>query len=270
MRRLLPALLACCALCLSAGRVRAEELPPAAPPRPIETWSLSLTPYLWLAGLAVDTGETTLGVPVSALTKMLKVGLMVEAEARYRRFGISADYMFIKLGTTQSLGSGSAKLDLTQHVLGLRGSVTIFDTRRIEHGPGVQLLADMGARYWKLDSALALNVPPAMAGGQGVNQALRGADSWWDWIVGARARFGVTDSVAFGLGGNLGGFNLGDSSRFTWELTGGVAFRVWKMLELDVAYRVLQYRREAADLKGDLQVQKTTMSGLLFGLGLVL
>lgn len=247
-----------------ASRMELSVAPSQRSPPP-KAWALSLTPYLWLPNVVADTGERSLNLNVRDLAELLDAALMVSAGAQYRDFGLGVDYVWAKLGTSVELGPAQAELDLKQHIVSMRGSYRVLATRPAPgtDEPGLQLQLETGARFWKLAGALRLTIPPLRPMGQGVDQTGRSDDSWWDWILGARLLSTVTDRVRFALSGNVGGFGIGDSSDFTWELGGAAIFRIWKVLHLDVGYRLLQTKRDAS---GDVSTTKVTMSGIVLGL----
>ena len=274
-----------------ATRAAAQGQPPVAPaaPEPVivdphlhatsgpvhekkTDWGLTLMPYFWLASIGINTGRSaSVDIDPGDLAQLLRGAFMINTEAHYKDFGIMADYMFVKLQKSRDLGQsgdGDAKLEDTTNILNLRGSYRVLDTRHEGKGSvGTQLMLDTGVRYWNLGASLKVDIPPLLPNGQGIDKKLNGDDQWWDWTVGGHVRTDVTKRVGLGLSGSVGGFNIANSSKFTWEITTGVIFHVWKCLQLDVGYRALQVIRDGSDLKGDLKTRRITLNGLLIGLG---
>jgi len=282
MARWLAPWLALCLGCTLGAIAQAQEQPdaltqaptPVTPePQPVpkaKDWSVVITPYFWLAGVGVDIGDRSLNADVGQLLKLLNAGFMVNTSAQYRDFGLVVDYMFVSLDTSKDLAASSVKIKTNENILDMRASYRVLDTRSVKRDGalGTQLFVDMGARYWNLASTLHLQVPPRDDQDQGIDRKKRGGESWADWIIGARTISDVSSRVALGLTANVGGFNLGHSSRFTWEVTTGVRFRIWRNLQLDVGYRALQAVRNGSDLRGNVRTTKLTMSGVLLGAGL--
>ena len=258
--------------------------PVIAGPQHAPDWQFRLTPYFWLASIGLNTGRiTSLDIDVGDVAQLLRGAFMANTEIQYKDFGLVVDYIYVKLRQTRDLGQGDAgrtQVDATTNILDMRATYRVFDSRRrsaplgapTENGEksdsvGTQLMLDMGARYFRLNSSLQVDIPALLPNGQGVNRKFDGENQWWDWIVGGHVHTTVTSRVGLGLSANLGGFNIGNSSRFTWEVTTGVLFRLWKGLQLDIGYRALQAVRQGSDLKGDLKNRRITMSGLLVGLG---
>lgn len=239
---------------------------------PRSDWSLRITPYFWLASVGMNTGRTaSVDLDVGELAQLLRGAFMINTEAQYRDLGIVVDYIWVKLQKSRDLGQsgdGSAKFDATQSILDVRAFYRLYDSRQggKKGAPGTQLMLDMGARYFNLESSLSVNIPALLPNGQGVDQKLDGDYQWWDWVVGGHVRTDVTSRVGLGLSANIGGFNIGNSSKYSWEVTTGVLFRLWKCLQLDVGYRGLQVVRDGSDLRGELKTRRVTMSGLILGL----
>jgi hypothetical protein len=105
----------------------------------------------------------------------------------------------------------------------------------------------MGARYWNLHSKLDLDLPPVLPDGVGLSRKVENTESWADWVLGARLISDITSHVGLGLSANVGGFNIANSSKFTYEIATGVRFTVWRHLRLDLGYRAT--RRSCAQLR---------------------
>ncbi|MFT3927707.1 MAG: hypothetical protein QM778_34585 [Myxococcales bacterium] len=280
LRRFAPWLLSCTLSAWSASALaQADQGLPAPEPRiaPHETheaqakqdWWVTVTPYLWLATASNDLGERTVNANVGQLIKLMNAAFMINAQAQYRNFGLVTDYMFVSLDTTKELGSGSLDLDAKENVLDVRAAYRVLDTRpgHRKGEPGAQLMIDMGARYWNIGSTVHAVLPPVRPNGTGIDRKVDATESWADFIVGARYLSDITHRVGLGLAANFGGFNIANCSRFTWEVTTGVRFTVWRHLQFDVGYRALQALRDSQDLKGNVRTTKLTMQGPILGIG---
>jgi hypothetical protein len=260
-------------LCAAAVQAQATptagDAPDTAPTASAEhqqkPWEVTLSPYLWLAGADVHLGSYSANVSASDILRFLDAGFMVNASAQYRDFGLVADYVFVNLGATNQVGGGSAHLDFKLDTLDMRGSYRVVNLRRSPEpdSQALRVMVDMGARFWSIDPTLTVKLDPLLPNGMGTEDVYHGKTSWWDGIVGAHMQADVAKRVSFALGGNLGGFGIGSSSSFTWELTGAAVFQIWEVLHVDVAYRALQFRRSGTET---LPVAKLTMAGPALGL----
>ncbi len=57
--------------------------------------------------------------------------------------------------------------------------------------------------------------------------------------MGARIWFRVAEDWTFVVRGDVGGFDIGTASKFTWNLIAGVDYRITKNVSLAVGYRIL-------------------------------
>jgi hypothetical protein len=133
-----------------------------------------------------------------------------------------------------------------------------------------------GARLWYFRNKLSVTLPPARltvggmtipAGGamippevllghlklpgliaiSGINTAIETTTSWVDALIGFRASVDVLRGVALTFRGDVGGFAIGNSSNFTWQVMPGVEWRFTGNWYLDVDYRAIGIKKGRAD-----------------------
>jgi hypothetical protein len=218
-------------LATTAGALSAELGSPP-PPRLQEIWSrpwtLSVTPYSWLAGLNGDTtvkGRTTdidVG-PFKVLEHLDGVPWMSYAEARSGRLGLYNDIFYAPLGVDASGARAFGRLALDA-ALGVDIEQTIvevgatYEIARWWSHTAIDLLA--GARYWHQDVALDLALTTTLdvtgltlSRGRAIARA--GNVDWVDPLVGLRIRHQLAPGQELLLRGDVGGFDVGASSRGT-------------------------------------------------------
>ncbi len=86
--------------------------------------------------------------------------------------------------------------------------------------PGDMALdAYLGARYWRTDISLNVNlpgrppiIPPTQISGLST-------DEWVEPLLGGRFRLGLTPTVGMSINGNVGGFGVGEAADLTWTLS---------------------------------------------------
>jgi hypothetical protein len=207
-------------------------------------WTLSLTPYSWLAGLDGSTtvkGRTT-DIDVGAfevLEHLDGVPWMSYTEARKGRLALYNDIIFAPLSVDASgaRSFGRVGLDAT---LGVDIELIIievgaaYEVARWRSGlsflPGqtaIDVLA--GARYWRqeVDINLALTATLDVGGlTLSKNRAIARAGDvdWVDPLVGLRIRHNLAPGHELLLRGDVGGFGAG--SEFSWNVLGAYSFQI--------------------------------------------
>jgi hypothetical protein len=242
-------------------------------------WSFAVAPYGWLASVNSRINIPTRGgdvvtedvhVPFEDLLHHLRFVVALAGEARYDRFSVFSDVLYMNLG----LGRGAAHLTSVTGPLG-----------RIDIPVGVQTSSStgLGATVWTSAGGYTL-----AAGGWGnidaiagarlfaidftSNYSLTGAINWpntattalarsgslnanvdyWDGIVGTRGRFDIPNSnfyVPFYLDVGTGAIHL------TWQAFTGLAYHSsWG--DYSLGYRYLDF-----EANGSRRVQDMRMGG---------
>jgi hypothetical protein len=232
----------------------ADEEPPA--------WHVTVTPYLWAAGLSGDV--TVRGVTASPDASFLDIldnsdsliGVQGHVAVTRGRVGGFVDVFYVKLGVDDA---GATGLDIRNRMwlveFGLQ--YRLLDTTDAE-GRGVALEAYAGGRYSYLELDLDTRGAPS------VNQSV----DWIDPIVGGQATFNLTEHFLILVRGDVGGFGVG--SDFAWSAMGLLGYR-WQGLGLDWAvlagYKGLG--QDYATGSGRQQFRwDTTMHGPILGLSI--
>ncbi|MCA9117442.1 MAG: hypothetical protein KDA79_20370, partial [Planctomycetaceae bacterium] len=90
-----------------------------------------------------------------------------------------------------------------------------------------------GVRYWQLDGAVRTTGP------LGVTRGRAGEKEWVDPIIGARAIMPLGEGVEAQIRGDVGGFDWGTASDFTWNIEALLAMQMTENVALRGGYRVL-------------------------------
>lgn len=246
----------------TAGALSADLGSPPPPlkqeiwPRP---WTLSVTPYSWLAGLNGDTtvkGRTTdidVG-PFKVLEHLDGVPWMSYTEARSGRLGLYNDIFYAPLGVDASGARAFGRLTLDA-ALGVDIEQTIvevgatYEIARWWSNTAIDLLA--GARYWHQDVAINLALTTALdvAGltlSRGRAIARAGDVDWVDPLVGLRIRHQLAPGQELLLRGDVGGFDMG--SQFSWNVLATYSWQIG--VHYGVTYSgLLGYRALSVDFE---------------------
>jgi hypothetical protein len=223
----------------------AADMPTKAPIAPVPEvsgWTFSLTPYVWALSL---NGSTT----VKGRTTDVDAGffdilrhtqfpqdlfeLAALGEARYGRFALLTDIVYLKAGLgasiTRSRGTdaingavgASAGLKVWLVAAEFAGAYEIANWRGL-FSPGSTTALDLyaGGRVWwqrgevNLAVSGTLNVFDLSLTREGFLSATKSV-SWVDPLVGARIRHQFAPTWNFTLSGDVGGFDVG--SKFSWQ-----------------------------------------------------
>src|SRR5215831_8748175 len=228
-----------------SAAAHAADMPvkaPITPPPPIERWTFTLTPYLWATSLNGSTTVKgrTIDVDASFIdivehTEIPKNLFQLAAlgEARYGRFALLTDLIYMKVGLGASI-TRSRGTDAIGATVGASAGLTVkmfigeaaaaYEVARWSglFSPGSSTALDLyaGGRAWwqrgEVDLAVSgtVNVLDLSLTREGFLSASKSV-SWVDPLVGARIRHQFAPTWNFTLSGDVGGFDVG--SKFSWQ-----------------------------------------------------
>jgi hypothetical protein len=252
--------------------------PAAGPPG----WTFNVAPYLWIASVDSKINfnlPPALGGTVSAspsigfgdLVSHLNFATMATAEARYDRFSLVTDFLYLNLGGTAGqfrtinfsnrpsipisvLGQSSQGLDLNTSIWTLAGGYTLAQ------GDWGNFDAIAGFRFFDINTRIDYSFGLAIAGPRGNGASfgrvggVSGSGDIWNGIGGFRGRirvgdFGLFIPYYFDIG--AGGSNL------TWQISSGLGYHTG-LADLSLTYRYLSFEQgnnaiiQHLDIKGPL------------------
>lgn len=242
-------------------------------------WAFDLMPYLWMPSLNANINYTlppALGGTVSGnpsigfgdLVSHLNIGFAGAADARYGRFSVLTDIMWLNVsgvaGQFRSLNfpthpsipiSGAVNttesLKLNSEIWTLAGGYTVAQGNwgNIDVIAGFRLLALSTRTNYSLGVTI---VGPRGNGATfgGIGRVSSSADIW-NGIAGFRGRIRLGDTLFFipyyfdiGAGG----------SNLTWQIASGVGYQtVWA--DLSLTYRYLSFEQSTSSAEGRLWMQ---------------
>jgi hypothetical protein len=289
----LAACMVCAAYAASPAQAQMAQTPPssgqpAAPVAPffaggsplVPGWSFTLTPYGWLSNVSTKINIPTRGggvattdvyVPFDDLLRDLRFAALLSGEARYDRFSVVTDIMYINLGMNLSAahlssvnpGSGSINIPKSTQVNVSTGMGTTIWTLaggytlamggwgNIDAIAGARLLAiDVTTRY-DLNVDLFTN-NGTLALSKSGSLSASGAD--WDAIIGARGRIDIPNSsfyVPFYFDIGTGELPL------TWQAYSGLGYHT-SWADYSLGYRYLAYENN-----GNAHVKSLAMGGVM-------
>ena len=265
--RLLPALL----LLLLSGLVlpaQAQTVPRAEP-----GWQFSVTPYAWVPSIdgtlsyqlptQSGSGSADVSKDGSSILEALNFAAMIAAEARYQRYSVMTDFIYLDLGANGSkvrdvnFGGGGnagvgANLDRGTES-SLSGSLwTLMGGYTVTQGDWGHADIVGGFRLFSLNSETNIRLAgdvtaPGGSASFNRNAKLSESATLFDGIIGMRGRLvigkGFYAPYAFDIGAG--------SSTLTWQASAGLGYQFsWGGVAL--GYRHLSYEQSSKNLVQDL------------------
>jgi hypothetical protein len=213
-------------LALAASPAAAQ---PAA--RDADSWTVTLSPYLWFSGLGGTVAGPSRGETFSAdfgdIFQAMKFAFMGMGEARRGNLSLVLDTMYLNLQQgVPAPGGGdfSAATARTQSAeFSLIALYTVLDrpAGRIELGGGL--------RAWWFQTDLRLDT------GRLPGRTQTSVTSWADPVISARGVARLTDRLAFTAYADVGGFGAG--SQLTWQAFATFDYRITDRLTASAGFR---------------------------------
>lgn len=246
--------LAAFALAASAHIAGAADIP-SPPAEPDSGWSFTFAPYVWAAGM--DGNVAQFGLPevevdasFSDVLKNFDIGLMGAGEARYGRFGVATDLLWVKLSAEQDTPLGlladSVKANVETLMFTSVASYSLF----LDETANLDVVA--GGRLWSVDTKLRLD------GGNLDGRSTSDDDTWVDPVVGLKGRANLTPEFYISGWGLIGGFDI--SSKFMWDVMAGVGYAPNESFSILAGYRGV-----GVDYRNDGFVYDVVQHGPLLG-----
>ncbi len=214
-----------------------------------DSWAFHLAPYAWLSGqsgsVATQPGLPTADIDVNFYDDVLgniKGAFMLLGEARKGSFGISSDVVYTDI-ESDSATPGQVFTTLSSRTTSWIVSASGF--YRFLNKGNAYVDGLVGARYWSVDSELALH------GGPAGYYSIDNREHWIDPIVGFRGFSMIGDSNFFASGFVfLGGFGVG--SDFMWDVNLNLGYQWTESISTTIGYRYLDVDYEDGDFLYDV------------------
>jgi hypothetical protein len=225
-------------------------------------WSVSVIPYLWLAGVTGDV-TTAAGATASGSSTFqeygsnLKIGVEGVIDLRWRRWHVISDGTWMKLegGDTRVLqtpGPVTPILNLGVITTSAFGTAGVAYELPLKWDTAVDLY--MAGRWWHFTSYELATLGPLAT-------SANSKTVWGDVVGGFRLRHAITEHWGVGLGADVGG----GGSDVTWQTYASLKYMFNRHFGLGVGYRVLGVDYSSGGNQIDL-----TMRGLVLGIELAI
>ncbi len=229
-------------------------------------WSFKLAPYAWIAGNATDVGSEKIRQSFNDLTSLTNFGFQMVAQARYKKWSLSSNLTYAKLGTQMEEGLLLIDYGIDQIILDSKIGYTIID--KIDFGDNViygwAMDATIGAIYWynniTVDADLDVSIDLPVSGFPiSINEELE----YVDLVFGANFRIILSKSVLLGLSANVGGFGIGNSSELYWDFSFINTFKVSKLLTVTAGYKTFNDKTVSGEGEDEVKTHVKTYGPLI-------
>jgi hypothetical protein len=230
-----------------------------------DDWSLSITPYAWLASQSTDVGGAKLRQSFDDLASVTNLGFQGRLLVRWRWLNFAADWTYADMTSNTEIGRTRVDMDLKQNILDMKLGVFVYDSTTPKQDGGIAVWAGAGARYWDNQVDFTITTQPILPSGSVTVVTEKTGQTWWDPVLGLGLHFPVTPKVGFQILATGGGFGIGDASDYIWDAEFAALFRLSRRFTINAGYRHFKYDR--TDGSGDEEVRQTvTVSGPFIGL----
>lgn len=239
-------------------------------------WSFVIAPYAWLAGtggtITTDGVDQDFDLSFEDILDMTTGGFQIYTQARYKRFFVAFDGTWARLGDGEELLGGRidftvdqtiAEVQFGYRIAGPNFSASSADATAFTPW-GVEFDAYLGVRYWRTDISLNVDLPGVPPLIPPVQVSGSGTDDWYEPLIGARLRLGLTPTVGMSVFGNVGGFGVGDAADLTWTATFSVDWQFGKRWGAAFGWRT-QAVEESSGSGVDLNGSEILTTGPIVG-----
>ena len=218
--------------------------PPSAP---VSGLQVTVTPYLWLAGVHASIATPLPRAPevnadvsaIDLLSHLDGVPLLSGLEIRGEPLSLLADVIHLPVSTnitTRNVFYNGGNATLTTNT----GTAVLL--YHVLDQPVQSLDAGAGVRAWGFSAGLTLN--GALLPTAGANRSA----SWADPLIAARYHRELGDGFGLTAYGDVGGFGVG--AHVDWQVIGTVDYALKSWVALRLGYRSLNFNYTAANSIG--------------------
>lgn len=217
-------------------------------------WQIRFKPYFWMPSLDADSTVSGLSGSVELnfgdVLDHLDMTAMGQVEAWNGKWGFVFDGVYMNLGADGSFEGtrGGAAFDLDADVrLGMADFALYYRLFEQPLGDDNQQMLIFepygGLRYGYLRQKIDLNINIAGVGSAG--RTLGTSEDWVEPFIGGRVIWDLNDTWSLNVRGDAGGFGIGSASDLTWQVLGGIDYKLSENTTLNAGYRYvdLDYSR---------------------------
>lgn len=248
-------LLACGSPVLVHAQVE-PEVPSAPPSFAKDTWHISVSPYLWMAGLDADLNiaghQAAVHQSFADIFSNTKFGFTGLTEVRRGHMGLLTDLIYIRMGEQKAIPVAHLPSNLPLQLGSTTFTLVPEFAYRVYADKHYSVDALAGLRYYHLSANIDVNP------GNTPSRSYSNGDNWADAVAGARFRLHITPKMGAFLIADAGG---GGSSP-TWQIATGIGYKLKARATAQLGYRRLYFNRNG----GSALSTEATQQGLLLGI----
>jgi hypothetical protein len=214
-------------------------------------WHFGVLPYLWFAGAHGTLGARGQEVSVHAspgdLLSNLDIALMGTFEARYKRWILPVDIMWLRISNDKGvpanpIGITYVNLHASQFIMTPKVGYEILDTKKWK------VDALVGLRYWHIGEKIDF---------QGISANFNSSQNFVDVVAGARIVKPLSRRFTMIIAGDAGG----GAANSDYQVAGLLGFTLKPKIALQAGWRYLDvnYRPSTSF------IYDTAESGFIFG-----
>jgi hypothetical protein len=225
-------------------------------------WEVAMAPYFWGIGLdgtvASENVQTSFELDFADIWEELDFAALTVLEIQYDKVSLTTNLTYLEVSpeSHRAVGSvlpGAPPGDFDVEV----GVQTVlfeampgYEVASVSLGDQSRVAFDLrgGIRYWWMKTELDVRLDPSSPLGP-FRRELESTDDWVDVLVGARMRVQLTRKLGLVVAGDVGGFELGRSSDFTWSVNALLMYALGEHWHLAGGWRAIDYERGAADVR---------------------
>ncbi len=190
-----------------------------------DSWLFLVAPYVWVFDAKGDVtlGDTSTSVNLDFFDDVAEnfdKGYEFHVEAVKGKWRLIFDPTYLKTTTDEAIFGFAATQTSTSRLVELK----------VEYNITKPLAVLLGARYTSQQQRIKI---PQLA------LSKQERDNWWDPVIGLRYSHQITSKWRWVSEFDMGGFNVGDSSDFTWNLSAIISYQAFDKTQLAFGYRVI-------------------------------
>jgi len=196
-------------------------------------WHFEFSPYFWLAGTHGTVGALNRNASVRAspadLLSHFDLGIMGSAGARYNRFLLTGDLLWIRLSDSSALPFPNLNATSADVRVGQLFWTSKVGYRLVDH-ERLQVDANVGMRFWHLGQKLSFS--PSRLG-----LSFNPSQNWADIVLGGRIELPAGPRTSVFLLGDVGGWNA--TANLDYQFAALLGYKIRPKWTLVAGYRYL-------------------------------
>jgi opacity protein-like surface antigen len=217
---------------------------------PSRDWEIRLMPYVWIPSMKADSTVNGLSGSVDLSTHdvidSLNMAAMGRVEAWRGKWGLTFDGTYMFLGANDGFqGRRDAvrfnfDADVRVGMVDFGLAYRIYEQQFGNNNEQCFALEPYaGLRYGYLRQKIDVDVDLGEVGSAG--QTLGTSEDWVEPFVGGRIVLKLNDRWSLNTRADAGGFGIGSASDLTWQVAGGVDYKITKNIIFNAGYRYVDF-----------------------------